>query len=204
MFRSNIKGLATILNKIDRRLDVLEKEKFQVRSGQNTFVKQTGNVFTINSKASGETSVSNIGYYPWKMYTVNTAEGDQDPIIKLRIKGGLINGLLPDNMEEDLQTLTEGSEYMAYVECDFSGAVMNSMTFKTATVGSEPNMEYDYKKDSPPQKFRHMIGITKDKNIADQYLRKNLKVRPALAYRQVKQDDTNIVDNYWTWDIYPL
>jgi len=208
MIKSNIKGLANVLNKFDQRLKEIEKVK--IKGGLNTTIKQTGNTLTINSEAQGEGGGGSVSiYYPWQiyMYTEPTPEGadpQEDPVKKIRCKGGLLNGLIPNNVDEDLISASSDANYYVYVEANFNGATIVKVELKAVLASSAPNLEYSYNKGSPPQDFRHLIGVVSDKAVSDQYLRKNLKVRPVIAYREKTGDNVSAIENYWSWDVFPL
>lgn len=209
MIRSNIKGLADVLNKLDRRVNFLEKFAPEIKGGVNTTVKQTGKTFTINSLAEGSGGGSISIYYPWKIsvYSEPTPEGQEpleDPPKKIKCAGGLLNGVVPQNADEELTTASEGADYYVYLEADFNGASINTLELKASLISSAPDLEYSYNKGSPPQKFRHLIGVVSDRSVTDQYLRKNLKVRPVIAYREKTADDVSAIENYWAWDVFPL
>lgn len=208
MIRSNIKGLANVLNKLNSRIDFLERYKPEIKGGVNTTVKQIGKTFTINSLAEGGGGSVSI-YYPWRIYmhTTPTPEGQtppENPPKQIRCKGGLVNGVIPNNIDEDLTTAEEDTDYYVYLVANFNGATISSLSLGADTVDSAPNLEYSYNEGSPPQYFRHLIGVVSNRSVSDQYLRKNLKVRPVIAYREKTGDNAQIIQNFWSWDVFPL
>lgn len=209
MIRSNIKGLATVLNKLSNRIDLLEKYKPEIKGGVNTTVRQTGKTFTINSLAEGGGGGSVSIYYPWRIYMyTEPTEGDavlpEDKKKYIRCKGGLVNGVLPNNIDTNLAEAGTEAVYYVYLNAEFNGVTIDSLSLEASTVSTAPNLEYSYSQGSPPQNFRHLIGVVSEQSVTDQYLRKNLKVRPVIAYRESTGDTASIIENFWSWDVFPL
>jgi len=202
MFRSNIDGLAKVLNQLDRRLKKVETSTPRIKGGNNTNVSQVGNTFTINSTGEGGggggTAVLDV---PWKSYIYTTP--DTDPPQKfVRNKGGLLNGLPPSNVDDDLLQVSEDKTYIVYLEATMTGSQVSNISLKAILKGNEPNLEYQFVKDAPPSTFRHFLGVVHDQKITANYLKSNLKIKPMIAYRD--QDGVDSYANYWTWDIYPI
>ena len=200
MIRSNIKGLANLLNKFDRRINSIETKLSGatpvVKGGSNTNVTQIGNVYTINSKADGGGSITEGHYYPFKPYVKSETEGE-NTTYSLYCKGGMVNGVIPINTEEEIVELTDAKDLIIYIEGEYSNTLLTTLTFKASS--TPPNLEYEFLKNAPPSKFRHLVGTTEGTKVGDHYLRTHLKIRPVIAFRDAS--DTGIYEDYWTWDI---
>ena len=205
MIRSNITGLAKLLNDFEARLRKIEKRKNgKVRGGLNTTVKQVGDDITINTHGTTGDANLDLPYIPWRLYTV--VSGNENNLQKhVRSKGGLINGTLPSNINADIgNALDEDQTYFVYLEVEFSGSSIVSSDMKLTIENQAPAFELEFVKGAPPSLFRHLIGVIHKGQVVDQYLRKHLLVKPAVAYRNHDDADPDIIENYFCWDIYPL
>ena len=195
MIRSNIKGLADALNRLSKRIDLLEKTR-RISGGRNIEVKQTASGITINGVQEGrgdadEEDVCTFNFY--KFQTGNTADG---PEYALRTRAGLLNGVLPYNYSYIMPLKdNDSSVYYIYLEADATTDGIFNVEYKYYR--SPQSTQKLYGRHAPPSDIQILCAIVTKGQITNLQCH-NINITPVRAFR----DDAVFPPvQYYTWQV---
>lgn len=195
---SNIEGLSTALDNINRKIDLLEEKvsRFSVTGGSNSFVTRLDDNVIIESK--DETGGGGgSGFHPWMIF-LEELDGDQK---KISINGGLLNGILPENYE-DVKDISEDASGYVYWEATTNGTFYEKCEVKFKS--EKPDTKYEYVKNAFPTKVRGLIGYIYKGAVKYQFLKNDMLMKPAVGFSLNSSSEVGMYDNYWSWYIVYL
>lgn len=195
---SNIEGLSTALDNINRKIELLE-EKFSnlsIAGGSNSFVTRFDDDIIIESKDEAGAG-GGEGLHPWMIFLEDSEEGRK----KISINGGLLNGILPENFE-DVEDISENQSGYVYWEATTNGTFYEKCEVKFSS--QKPDTKYEYVKNAFPTKVRGLIGYIYKGAVKYQFLKHDMLMKPAVGFSLNSDTEVGMYDNYWSWYIVYL
>ena len=153
---SNIGGLDSALLRVERKIDLLERDvkQIDVVGGGSILVSRINSKFVINS--ANDQSGDIQGSYPWYVNVEKLDSTEDVKNFRLRTNGGMINGLLPENFD-DIEEVTDSDELYVYWEAEINGEEITNLSIKTSA--DKPETQLKMEEEALPTKVLGLVGF---------------------------------------------
>lgn len=178
MIKSNIKGLASVLNKLATRITKLEKTAKQVVGGKGVRVRETSSSYIVNGDAGQGDSMNTESSCSFGFY-VTSEESDDGVNYFLRSSGGTLNGVLPLNYNLITQVFPVSQDFIYLIADTTTDGIYNVRYEKHPNIRS---FTAPFGRNVPPDEFAILVAIVRNLSVKS-FICENLSIAPQLVYR---------------------
>ena len=196
MFRSNIDGLADVLNRLDDRLRVVENIDERIVGGDNIRVKKLGGSIVIDADPAGDSSAPTGETCSFIFSSFGQAENSDDGegSFKVRALGGTVNGLIPANYA-DIGSFSPSQTYFVTLDVNTDNTGITSVQYTTHN--QLPEIKPQYAEGLPPSQIQFFACLITE-GVVTSSLCRNIAMIPQVAYLDKSEE---IIKTMYTWQI---
>lgn len=189
MIRSNIQGLAQVLNKFDQRIRQIERQSLDLQGGENIRITKSNGQAIINADPAGDSAVvsapSKSCAFVFQKFDIVTPPPNSDgtpstapTTFKVRATGGTINGLLPQNYD-NIGSFDDQTD--AFVTLKATTDTTGITTLEYETSSSMPAIAPQYADGAPPSNVIFFAFMCIEGKVTSS-LCSSLQIKPEVAY----------------------
>lgn len=199
MLRSNIDGLADVLNRFEDRLRVVESLEQRIIGGDNIRVNKLAGSIIINADPAGDSapSASEPCTFIFAKFDQSEPSSDSEDAtynFKLKALGGTVNGLIPANYE-DIGTFSSDTNYFVTLDVTTDATGITQLEYKKHT--QLPAITPQYAEGLPPSDLQFFACLITEGSVTSS-LCKNISLIPQVAYLDKSAE---VLKTMYTWQV---